>query len=74
MLSMASTGFDSVALLGLMSSIPFGGKLMAAGQSLKSGSLIDRIPHFSPQSQKYYFPLHGTVGYHKLMLLIQNPD
>ncbi|MDA0195162.1 MAG: DUF1501 domain-containing protein [Bacteroidetes bacterium] len=54
MLSLASTGFGSVALLGLMGSTPFGGKLLSANQSLNR-LLGDKIPHFVPKAKSIIF-------------------
>jgi len=50
MLSLASTGFGSVALLGLMGSAPFGGN-----QSLQNRLLKDKIPDFVPKAKSVIF-------------------
>ena len=55
MLSLASTGFGSVALLGLMSSFPFGGKLLATNRSIKAGPFADKIPDFPAKAKSIIF-------------------
>ncbi len=54
MLSICRGGFGSIALVGLMSSVPFGNKLMAAAQSLSDGSQ-GKIPHFTPKARSIIF-------------------
>lgn len=55
MLSLAKNGFGSVALLGLMGSLPFGGKVL--GASKKSNSLpgLGKEPHFAPKAKSIIF-------------------
>lgn len=54
MLALTRNGFGGVALLGLMSSLPFGQKLMAANRSLNSTPLPGS-PHFIPKAKSIIF-------------------
>ncbi|MEL6253036.1 MAG: DUF1501 domain-containing protein [Bacteroidota bacterium] len=53
MLSRISNGFGSVALLGLMGSVPFGGNLMAKAAALSGPG--DKAPHFTPKAKSIIF-------------------
>ena len=53
MLCRISNGFGSVALLGLMGSVPFGGNLMAKAASLAGPG--DKAPHFTPKAKSIIF-------------------
>ncbi len=55
MLSICRNGFGSVALMGLMSSVPFGQRLMAATGSLGGGSQGGKLPDFAPRAKSVIF-------------------
>lgn len=55
MLSLCRNGFGSIALMGLMSSLPFGQKLRAAAASYGDSFKGDRLPHFVPKAKSIIF-------------------
>lgn len=54
-LSLCRNGFGSVALMGLMSSIPFGQKLMAGTKSRNGDFIEGKHPHFTPKAKSIIF-------------------
>ena len=56
MLSLTKNGFGSIALLGLMSSLAFGGKLLGANSSKTSAPKhLGKHPHFIPKAKSIIF-------------------
>ena len=55
MLTLSRNGFGSLALLGLMGSLPFGNKISAAIESLSEGSKSGILPHFAPKAKSIIF-------------------
>jgi len=55
MLSLAKGGFGSVALMGLMSSIPFGQKLLAKPKPVNTLLGGGKLPHFLPKAKSIIF-------------------
>ena len=54
MLSLCSTGFGSVALLGLMGGASLGGKLSTSASSTAE-SILRKVPHFVPKAKSIIF-------------------
>jgi len=52
MLSLSRNGFGSLALLGLMGSVPFGNQLLAKTLGPNPG---DKVPHFTPKAKSVIF-------------------
>jgi hypothetical protein len=55
MLNLARNGFGSIALLGLLGSLPFGQPLMAALEPGKGESPGGKSPHFPPKAKSIIF-------------------
>lgn len=57
MLSLSRNGFGSIALLGLMNSIPFGNQLIASNKhsGLLETLLEPKLPHFAPKAKHIIF-------------------
>ena len=55
MLTLSRNGFGSIALLGLMSSLPFGNKISAAIEAMSEGATPSLLPHYAPKAKSIIF-------------------
>ncbi|MEZ4848434.1 MAG: hypothetical protein R3B93_07405 [Bacteroidia bacterium] len=58
MLTLSRNGFGSIALLGLMSSLPFGNKISAI-EAVTAKALLLPYSSLCPQSEKHHLLIHG---------------